>query len=116
MEVLLEIEQSRIPLTVDKDNVVYTVEEELGKIGLDGILAHFSCPRGEKRHGNKNVFILQRFSDKFKLFVDVTNVEQINDGDRLTIVQANCQASSSSDATNGQVCCIMVFVVVFVKQ
>lgn len=65
---------------------------------MDGILSHFSCPRGVKRHGNKNVFILQRFSDKFKLFVDITNVDEISDGDRLTIVQAN----SSSDATNGQ--------------
>ena len=102
MEVLLEIEQSRIPLTVDKDNIIYIIEEELEKIGMDGILSHFLCPRGIKRHGNKNVFILQRFSDKFKLFVDVTDVDEISDGDRLTIVQAN----SSSDATNGQVCCI----------
>ena len=40
--------------------------------------------------------------DKFKLFVDVTSVDEINNGDRLPIVQDN----SSSDATNGQVCCI----------
>ena len=87
MEVLLEIgEDSRKELRIDKDNVVFAVEGELGQLGMDGILAYFSCVRGEKHRSDKRVYILQRWSEKWENFVDVTDVEQIKDGDRLTVV------------------------------
>ena len=87
MEVLFELHESRKTLTITKDNVIFTVEEELGKLGVDGVLAYFSCPRGERRHGGKDVYILQRWTEKWKTFVDVPDVDQIQDGDRLTVVQ-----------------------------
>ena len=87
MEVLFELHESRKTLTITKDNVIFTVEEELGKLGVDRVLAYFSCPRGERRHGGKDVYILQRWTEKWKTFVDVPDVDQIQDGDRLTVIQ-----------------------------
>ena len=66
--------------------MVFVVEEELGKLGMDGILAYFSCVRGEQHRTDKRVYILQRWVEKWKNFVDVTDVDQINNGDRLTVV------------------------------
>ena len=79
MEVLFELHESKKTLTITKDNVIFTVEE-LGKLGVDGVLAYFSCPRWERRHRSKNVYILQRWTDKWKAYVDVTDVDQIQDG------------------------------------
>jgi len=44
-----EIRGHRKELSVDKDNVVYVVEGKLGHLGMDGILAYFSCVR-EQHH------------------------------------------------------------------
>ena len=97
MEVLLEIGGSRKELSVDKGDVVFAVEEELGQLGMDGILAYFSCVRGEEHRTDKRVYILQRWAEKWESFVDVTDVEQIKDGDRLTVV---LQSSSCVDAVS----------------
>ena len=83
MEVLLELRESRKTLIATKDNIVFVVEE----LGVDRVLAYFSCPWGERRHGSKDVYILQRWIDKWKSFVDVTDVDQIQDGDRLTVIK-----------------------------
>ena len=116
MEVLFELHESRKILTITKDNVIFTVEEELGKLGVDGVLAYFFCPQGERRHGGKDVYILQRWTEKWKTFVDVPDVDQIQDGDRLTVVQevdllphahstssVGDQQGSSFDASRGHV-------------
>ena len=121
MEILLEVEGSRKVLTATRDELVYVLENELGILGIDGVLAYFSCPRGQTA-GSKQVFILQRWSDKWKSFVDVTDVDQVFDGDRLTIVMQHpsdeqtgtcTEVSGSTDPTSitsgcdtsrGQVC------------
>ena len=53
MEVPFELREFRKTLIPTKDNIVFVVEEELGKVGVDGVLAYFSCPRGERRHGEQ---------------------------------------------------------------
>lgn len=123
MEVLLEIEGSRKELCVDRDNVIFIVEEELGKLGMDGILAYFSCVRGEQHRTDKRVYILQRWAEKWKNFVDVTDVDQINNGDRLTVVLestnpavvnvAVSEPSGSFDVSRSHVSvfCIVVMVI-----
>ena len=113
MEVLFELRESRKTLITTKDNIVFVIEEELGKVGVDGVLAYFSCPQGERRHGSKDVYILQRWTDKWKSFVDVTDIDQIQDGDRLTVIKeidlypqthpAGDQQGSTFDASRGHV-------------
>ena len=63
MEVLLEIGGSRKELSVDKGDVVFV---ELGQLGMDGILAYFSCVRGEQHRTHKRVYILQRWAEKWE--------------------------------------------------
>ena len=46
MEVLFQINGSNKELIVSKDNVVFLIEE-LGKLKVDGVLAYFSCVKGE---------------------------------------------------------------------
>ena len=119
MEVLLEIRGSRKELSVDKDNVIFVVEEELGQLGMDGILAYFSCVRGEQYRTDKHVYILQRWAEKWENFVDVTDVEQIKDGDRLTVVQQSTnraavnavpEPSESFDASRSHVSILYLYV------
>ena len=86
MEVLLEINGSRKVLCVSRNEIVYTLENEIGLLGIDGVLAYFSCIRGQSA-GAKKVYILQKWSDKWNSFIDVTDTDQIVDGDRLTVIQ-----------------------------
>ena len=80
MEIWLEVESSCKILSATCDELVYVLENKLGILGIDGVLAYFSCPRGQTA-GSKKLFILQRWSDKWKYFVDVTDVDQVFDGD-----------------------------------
>lgn len=103
-------------LKAHADELVYVLENELGILGIDGVLAYFSCPcTCGQTAGSKQVFILQRWSEKWKSFVDVTDVDQVFDGDHLTIVMQHpsdtqtgtcTEVSGSTDPTAscGQVC------------
>ena len=73
MENLLEVEGSHKVLSATRDELVYVLENELGILGIDVVLAYFSCAQGLTA-GSKKV-ILQRWSEKWKSFVDVTDVD-----------------------------------------
>lgn len=96
IEVLLEVGESRRKLTVERDHLVYAIEEELGKLGIDGVLAYFSCEPGS-RLSTKQVYILQRWDEKWSTYVDVSDTDQVKSGDRLicTLQQSQDSASSS---------------------
>ena len=109
LEILLEVGDSRKVLSATRGELVYVLESELGILGIDGVLAYFSCARGQTA-GSKKVFILQRWSEKWKSFVDVTDIDQVFDGDRLTIVMQHpsdaqtgtcTEVSGSTDSTTG---------------
>ena len=78
MEVLFQINGSKKELIVSKDNVVFLIELE--KLKVDEVLAIFPVLKERGYHLDKNVYILQRWSDKWKDYVDVTDIEQIQDG------------------------------------
>ena len=85
-----------------------TEQEELDKVGKNGILAYFSCKRGH-RSVTKDVYILQRWALKWETYVDVTDLEQVEDGDRLTVIRQEDTSSSSAtefDWGQSQVCFI----------
>ena len=70
IEVLLGIGESRKELIVGRDRLVYTIEQELGRLGKDGVLAYFSCNPGN-RLSAKEVYILQRWDEKWGAYLDV---------------------------------------------
>ena len=121
---LFEVDGSRKILSVSNGTLVYEIEKEIEQLGKNGVLAYFSCVRGEQP-SHKNVFILQRWNSKWKVFVDVTDVDQVVDGDRLTITSQVVESPGSSsvmtetsssdikhfDTACGQVCvCVCVCV------
>ena len=108
---LFELGSSRRELHEERDHLVYVIERELANVGKNGILAYFSCERGHQSL-TKDVYILQRWALKWETYVDVTDLEQIKDGDRLTVIrqeqsQEDRSTSSSSsagfDTSQGQV-------------
>ena len=101
VEVLVEIGEFRRELAVEKDQLVYAIEQELGRLGKDGVLAYFSCDPGS-RPSNKQVYILQRWDEKWGTYVDVSDMDQVKTGDRLvcTLQQLLDSASSSRDAVD----------------
>jgi len=84
LELLFEIQGSSKPLFVSSESVVCEVEKELELSGMNGVLAYFSCPRGQHLP-YKNVYILQRWNKRWGKFVDVMDITEVLDGDRLTI-------------------------------
>lgn len=95
IEVLLEIDESRRVLAIDKDHLVFSVEEELGKVGKDGLLAYFSCEPGGCHSSSKSVYILQRWDSRWNAYVDVMDIEQVVNGDRLIYTLQNSPVPSS---------------------
>ena len=96
---LLELSNSRKEIHEERDYLVCVIKEELKKIGKNGILAYLSCERGH--HSLKqNVFILQRWALKWETYMDVTDLEQIEDGDRLTVIHQQQEDVASSVSTS----------------
>ena len=109
IEVLLEIGESRKELIVGRDRLVYTIEQELGRLGKNGVLTYFSCDPGN-RLSAKEVYILQWWDEKWGTYVDVSDTDQLETGDRLicTLQQSQSNASSSRgtvdfDSSKGKV-------------
>ena len=51
----------------------------------------------------KTVYILQRWSEKWNSFVDVTDMDQVVEGDRLTItMQSSPKLKGAESADNGE--------------
>ena len=48
LSVLLQLGNSKKEVHEDRDHLVYIIEEELDKVGKNGILAYFSCERGHR--------------------------------------------------------------------
>ena len=95
LSVLLELGNSRKEIHEEKDYLVCVIEEELKKVGKNDILAYFSCERGH--HSLKqDVYILQCWALKWEIYMDVTDLEQIEDGDHLTVIHKQQEDVASS--------------------
>ena len=105
VEILLEIDGSRKELTLiaNRESVVFAIERELGKLGKDGVLASFSS--SGKEGSSKKVYFLQRWAEEWNAFVDVTDVSQMANGDRLTVTrqQSSPKVASGFDTARGEV-------------
>ena len=65
----------------------------MGRLGKYGVLASLS-PANEQ--SSKQVYILQRWSKKWSAYVDVTDVAQIANGDRLSIMSQHPSPKETS--------------------
>ena len=92
MEVLLEYESSRRPLKPLGGIVTRSLlEYEFGKTGWRGsidvrdMMSMHETDEGEPSTCS-NKYILQRWEQQWNCFIDVFNIEEIKNGDRLTVV------------------------------
>ena len=86
MEILLEYKGSRRQLQItDPDDLFEIIEESLKKTGWSGFLALQTDSESDLAELT-DVYFLQRWSHKWSTFVDVADAEEIQSGDRLTVV------------------------------
>ncbi len=82
-EILLEVDSISTLVKISADTqLLVAVEQELGKIGLDISFVPFLSNGAKFEDGSK---VLQRWIKKFARYVDVTEDNQVCDGDRVTI-------------------------------
>ena len=90
IEVLLELGASKKLLTVSSTDLLAKVQIELVKaIGDVALVPLSKSPADVFTSSSKEMYILQRFSKKWDTFVDVGEVAEVKDGDRLTAVAFN---------------------------
>ena len=107
-EILLEFKGSKRKLTLKRsDSLLCTVEQEMGRLGHDILLAPIEKSDQTWGNSSKQVFILQKWSDKFQTFVDVTDPLDFHDGDCFNLAPdpQNSQQSfpGPSGTTSGKV-------------
>lgn len=72
--------------------VIQTQRDDLGKeiksrLKLQNVIPFDNCP------SVKGNYILQRWSGKWQCFVDCKSVEEIEDGDKMTVVECDADVS-----------------------
>ena len=79
-EVLLEIDQSRKEVFITAETASATIKENLPS--TDVLLAPFDKLGSEEK---KAVYVLQKWSEKWSEYVDVKEVTELKDGDKLSV-------------------------------
>ena len=84
MELLLEVGGCRREVQLEDDcNVYSTLEKEFQKLEPKVSLLQAHSEKAEPESG---AYVLQRFSSKWGVFVDVTDPSQVTSGDKLSVM------------------------------
>lgn len=103
IEILFEFKSSKRALKVTKENLVIETEKFLGQtLGEDAKLV-LGDDHELARSSSKFLYILQKFSKKWDKFVDVTDVEDVEDGDRFTASPMSRDEEPAVSASNMRV-------------
>lgn len=87
LEVLFEFSGSRKVLTVTSlTSLCEKVEGELLKFGVFGTVS----PLSQVKQEGGQAFFLQRYDAKWETFVNVDNIDQVIQGDKVTVVSKPC--------------------------
>ena len=85
VQVLFEYKDSRRQLTLLPTAVCEVIGEEMMKFGyVTPIVKLSTSERASVSHADE--YLLQRWSQRWNTFVDVQNVDEIYDHDRLTVI------------------------------
>ena len=80
LEVLFEYSGSRIVVITELTLLVEAIESELSKLGVEAVV----CLSNTGIEG-ENVMLLQRFDNKWQAFLNVEELEEITNGDKITV-------------------------------
>ena len=87
MEVLLEYKGSRRLIQVlDISKIRDLLQHELNKVGWRGVILRKGLKGRVVKQISCQGYILQKWMEKYQRFVDLVNVEDLEDGDVLTVV------------------------------
>ena len=111
MEVLLEYETSRRPWKPLESIITRCLlEDEFEKTGWRGSIdvrdTMSTHETDESEPSTCNKYILQRWEHKWNSFVDVSSIEEVNNGDRLTVVLKPGKATGSAEVKVSNTYCI----------
>ena len=90
MELLFEYSEYRCVLRTNKSRVCKDVEGLLKKAGVTNlsVLAFITNMGGIKAGGKKlTTFFLQKWNSDWRCYINVDSLEDIDNGDRLTVVK-----------------------------
>ena len=83
MKVLLEFEGSKRVLHINEaDNLLARIKEEVSKLAIDIAVAPFNR---ENLCSSEPLLVIQRWSTEWNTYIDVTDAEEVVDGDKLTL-------------------------------
>ena len=89
MDILLEYKSSRRQLEVPADSAICNfVERELQRTGWNGRVT-FGEPETSSSAVNRSeqpVYLLQRWSERWGMFIDVSSAKEVKEGDRIIVV------------------------------
>ena len=106
IQVLFEFKEYRCILRTAKPRLSREVEHHLRRVfGFVQPYVLSSCPSAELTDGitsstsRSSPFYLQRYNAQFSTFINVDSVEEIMEGDRITVIQLT--DSGSTDLASG---------------
>ena len=110
MELLLEFNESRRPLrlAVDGNGAFKTIEDELKKCKKEISLSVCSS---DDRPTASEVYILQKWSNRWSCFVDVIAEEDLADGDRITAIQKRSTSEVQVYRPTKHLCGVRIIIV-----
>ena len=87
LDFLFVYQESRKLLRVKRVNVCEALQEELSRFGITGARVQLA--------GNSGNFLLQKWSTTWNSYVDVENISELEDKDRITVVPMPCSVPES---------------------
>ena len=82
MELLFEYCSSRVVVKSSSSSLCQCIEKELQKFGVTSSVVLPS----QASDSASDSLLLQRYDDKWKCFINIDSLEQVTEGDRLTVV------------------------------
>ena len=83
VEVLLEYGSSRVVFSSFPSAICEAIQAQLLPLG---VVTTVKLSTAADCGGNKDLVLVQRYDERWKVFVNIVNAEEIRDGDRLTVV------------------------------
>ena len=104
LEILFEYQGSRKPLSrLKREHVIEVLKEELARFGDAAAVVQLSGEGGCKsaNTGSSSVYLLQKWSTTWGTYIDVEEIDDLEDRDKVTVVPMPISVGPSSKVNYG---------------